>query len=166
MKKTLLFFGLLMGSSTALANIHISPEVRLGPYFGSGISGGGLQLGLTDILGTDALYLSHSHLSAEFITDKDRIKTYRLGAQYDFSTVPSLGFQVELGMLEYEGSRTILNTQTRSGTGISSAFAWVYNVNSNLGVRAGMDINYIDKSKSFLSSDLSATFNAGVILHF
>lgn len=166
LKKTLFTLGMLMSSSAYAAHLHFSPEVKIGPYAGSGISGAGLQLGVADTLGFDAIYLSYSHTSAEFLTDKDRLKSYRLGAQYQFPQAPMLGIQFELGAVEYEGSRTIFSSRYRSGTGVSTAASWVFAINDTLGLRAGLDVNYIDKDKTFLSSNLSATLNTGITLRF
>ncbi|WP_070962527.1 hypothetical protein [Vibrio sonorensis] len=159
---------LLLSSFSSFANtVYVSPDLRVGPYFGSGISGGGLHLGLTNTLGLDAVYLSYSHISAEYITDRDRLKTYRLGTQYNFESAPDIGVQFEMGVVDYQGTRTILsNTRERDGTGISGAFAWTLNVSDQLGFRAGMDLNYIDRHKTFLSSHLSTSLNLGVTLRF
>ena len=94
MKKYILTVGLLTSFSSFASGLHFSPEIKMGPYTGSGISGGGAQVGLTDVWGLNAVYLSYSHTSAEFITDKDRLKTYRIGAQYNLPKLPMLGFQV------------------------------------------------------------------------
>lgn len=152
------------------STLHISPEMKLGPYMGAGISGGGLQLGIADTMGLDAIYFSHSHTSAEFLNyDKDRLKTYRLGAQYPLPMLASMAIQFEAGIVEYEGSRrSILSSDRtyRDGYGTSIATAWVVSVNDNIGVRSGIDVNYVDKSNTFLSNSLSATFSAGVTLQF
>ncbi|OLQ84398.1 hypothetical protein BIY21_20130 [Vibrio ponticus] len=169
MKKTILLMCLMASSNALATGLHISPDMKIGPYFGSGISGGGLQLGVTDTAGLDAIYLSYSHTSAEILTDKDRLKTYRLGAQYNLPQVPMLGFQLEIGGVKYEGSRYYFwnkPTEYREGSGVSMAAAWVLAVNDNLALRAGMDVNYIDSDKTYLSSNFSTTLNTGIVLRF
>lgn len=166
MRKIILLLLVSASFHTFAHGIHLSPEARLGPYWGSGISGGGIQLGVTDTFGLDALYLSYSHLSAEFLTDHDRLKTYRIGGQYNLPSTPMLGVQLEVGMVDYEGSRTIFDTQYRQAKGVSTAFAWVLDINDNLGFRAGMDLNFISKNKAYLSSPVSTTFNTGIVLRF
>lgn len=168
MKKALISFSLFASFGSFASGLHISPEMKLGPYIGSGISGGGLQLGVTDVLGLDALYLSYSHTSAEILTDKDRLKTYRIGAQYNLPQAPMLGFQLELGGVAYEGSRHYIFSprEYRDGTGISTAGAWVLQMNENLGFRAGIDINFVDKKDTYLNSNFSTTFSTGITLRF
>jgi len=168
MKKRVMVISLAASFGTYASGLHLSPEIKMGPYVGSGLSGGGLQLGITDVWGLDAIYASYTHTSAEILTDKDRLKTYRIGAQYNLPQAPMLGFQLELGGVEYQGSRDYIFSprQYREGSGVSVAGAWVLQVNDNLGLRAGMDINYIDKNKSYLSSDFSTTFSTGITLRF
>ncbi|WP_244204718.1 hypothetical protein [Vibrio rhodolitus] len=103
------------------------------------------------------------------MTDKDRLKTYRIGAQYNLPQVPMLGFQLEVGGVKYEGSRYYFwskPTEYREGSGGSVAAAWVLDVNDNLALRAGMDLNYIDNDKTYLSSNFSTTLNTGIVLRF
>ncbi|MGF1764597.1 DUF481 domain-containing protein [Aliivibrio kagoshimensis] len=170
MKKTAIAL-LLFSSTPSIANtLHISPEMKFGPYVGAGISGGGLQLGVADTLGFDAIYLSYSHTSAEFLYfDKDRLKTYRLGAQYQLVNTPRMSLQLEGGWVEYEGSKKEFmgsNIRHKSGTGASASAAWVVGVTENIGFRAGADFNYIDNSNTFLSNSLSVTFSTGVVFTF
>ncbi|EGU39004.1 hypothetical protein [Vibrio scophthalmi] len=168
MKKTLVAFSLLASFGSFASGLHISPELKLGPYVGSGNLGGGLQVGITDVLGLDALYVSYSHTSAKILTDKDRLKTYRVGAQYNLPKAPMVGFQLEIGGVEYEGSRHYFFSprEYRDGTGISTAGAWVLQVNDHLGFRAGIDINFVDKKDTYLNSNFSTTFSTGITLRF
>jgi len=152
------------------SKLHFSPEIKMGPYLGSGISGGGLQLGITDVLGLDALYASYSHTSAEILLDKDRLKTYRVGGQYQFLDHPmKMALQLEGGVVEYEGKRDYVfsnTTRYEEGTGASISASWVLFINDNLGFRLGTDFNYIDKSDTLLESNWSATISSGIVLHF
>ncbi|QJY35423.1 hypothetical protein HOO69_01875 [Vibrio europaeus] len=170
MKKHLLALTLLTPFTTSATGLHISPEIKMGPYLDAGLSGGGLQLGMTDVLGLDAMYLSYSHTSAEILWDKDRLKTYRIGGQYHFMEQPiKFGLQLEAGLVEYEGSRdNIFSNETRyaEGTGASFSAAWVVFPTDNIGFRLGGDFNYIDKKKTLLENNWSATLSTGVIFHF
>ncbi|MGR5278287.1 hypothetical protein ACPV5J_16510 [Vibrio rotiferianus] len=170
MKNPLLVLTLvLLPGVTSAKNLHISPEIKMGPYWGAGISGGGLQLGGTGVLGLDALYMSYSHTSAELLWDKDRLKTYRIGAQYQLLDHPNkLGFQIEAGLVEYEGQRDyIWSDKSRSahGSGASISGAWVLFMNEHVGLRVGGDFNYIDKKKTLLGNSWSATFSTGIVIH-
>ncbi|MFM2589068.1 hypothetical protein [Vibrio sp. TBV020] len=170
MKKHLLALALLTPFTASASGLHLSPEIKMGPYLGSGISGGGLQLGVTDVLGLDALYVSYSHTSAEILLDKDRLKTYRVGGQYQFLDHPmKMALQLEGGVVEYEGKRDYVfsnTTRYEEGTGASISASWVLFINDNVGFRLGTDFNYIDKSDTLLESNWSATISSGIVLHF
>ncbi len=170
MKKQLLAIALFTPLTTQASGLHISPEIKMGPYVDAGLSGGGLQLGMTDLLGLDALYLSYSHTSADILWDKDRLKTYRVGGQYHFIDQPvKFGLQLEAGIVEYQGSREYIWSETTryaEGTGASLSAAWVLFPTNNIGFRVGGDFNYIDKSKTLLGNNWSATLSTGVIVHF
>ncbi|MGD8116273.1 hypothetical protein [Vibrio sp. TRT 29B02] len=170
MKKQLLTLALLAPMTASATGLHISPEIKMGPYLAAGISGGGLQLGLTDIVGLDALYLSYSHTSAEILLDKDRFKTYRVGGQYQFIDHPmKMALQLEGGVVEYQGTRDYIwssEAKYKEATGATVSAAWVVFVNDNIGFRVGSDVHYIDQSKTLLGTHWSATFSTGVVLHF
>lgn len=162
---------LLISSAPVLANtIHISPEMKIGPYVGSGVSGAGLQLGLTDTFGLDAIYLSYSHTSAEFLyLDKDRLKTYRVGGQKQLFDRPEMSLQLEAGLVEYEGQQQRFSSSsidTIEGKGASISANWVIAVTDNIAFRAGSDFNYINKNKTFLPYSLTATISTGVVFSF
>jgi len=160
---------LLISSTSVFANtIHISPEIKIGPYEGSGISGAGMQLGLTDTLGLNAVYFSYSHTSAEFLyLDKDRLKTYRIGAQKQLVNRPKMSLQLEAGLVEYEGKKERASgISTLESKGVSISANWVIAVTDNIAFRAGADFNYIDRDKTFFPYDLTATISTGVVLSF
>ncbi|MGR5540015.1 hypothetical protein ACPV5V_15600 [Vibrio campbellii] len=170
MKHFLLTLSLtLLPFISSAKSFHISPEIKAGPYWGAGISGGGLQLGTTDILGLDALYISYSHTSAEILWDKDRFKTYRIGGQYQLLESPTkLGVQVEAGIVDYQGQRDYIwsdKSKSAHGSGASISAAWVLFINEHLGFRIGGDFNYIDKDKTLLGNNWSATFSTGMVIH-
>jgi len=162
---------LLISSTSVFANtIYFSPEMKIGPYVGSGISGAGMQLGLTDSFGLDAVYLSYSHTSAEFLyLDKDRLKTYRIGAQKQMVNRPKMSLQLETGLVEYEGKQNRFSNsavKTIEGKGASISANWVVAVTDNIAFRAGTDFNYIDRNKTFLPYSLTATISTGVVFSF
>jgi hypothetical protein len=172
-----LFIPLLLISSTSVftnsvfANtVHISPEIKIDPYESAVLSGAGLQLGLTDILGLDAVYLSYSHTSADFFNlDKDRLKTYRIGMQKQLVSRPKMSLQLEAGVGEYEGQqRRFLSSEIRTAeaTSASISASWVIAVSDSIAFRTGVDFNYIDRDKTFLPYDLSAMFSTGIIFSF
>ncbi|MCK6262530.1 hypothetical protein KP803_04505 [Vibrio sp. ZSDE26] len=169
MKKLLISLALLCSSSAFANTIHISPDMRIGPYTGSGISGGGIQIGLADTFGLDAIYVSYSHTSAEFLTYKDRLKTYRIGGQYQFVSVPKMALQLEAGVVEYEGSKdNIWGTHTTytDDTGASISASWVVFINDNIGFRAGADFNYLDRNKTDFGQNISAMVSTGIVFQF
>ncbi|UGA57444.1 hypothetical protein [Vibrio sp. VB16] len=168
--RKILFLILLVSASNISANtLHISPEIKFGPYIGAGISGGGLQLGLSDSLGFDAIYFSYSDIYAEFLSiDEDQIQTYRLGGQYQLVNVPKMSLQLEVGAAKYKGNRKYVGGSTRAleGQGGSFSASWVIAVTDNIGFRAGADFNYIDKDKTFLPNSLTATISTGVVFSY
>jgi len=171
MKYPLILMALSAISNPLFAtSLHFSPEIKMGPYFGAGISGAGAQVGVADKLGVDAIYLSYSHTSAEFLNyDKDRLKTYRIGTQYQLIERPKMALQLEVGVVEYNGSRRIIGStdrRKRSGNGLSTAASWVVFINPNVGFRTGVDINYVNKSNTYLAGSLSGIFSTGVVFQF
>lgn len=171
MNKTLISLLLIISSTPIFAKtLHISPEIKFGPYVGAGISGGGIQLGVADIFGLDAVYLSYSHTSAELLNlNKDRLKTYRLGAQHQLVNEPKISLQLEGGFVEYEGKRNSIigsSSRKREGQGASVSASLVIAVTDNLAFRVGTDFNYIDEKNTFLAYSLSATVSTGIVLSF
>jgi hypothetical protein len=167
MKKLSVLTLLLLSSTPLMAQtFHLSPEIKMGPYITSGLSGGGLQIGVRDQLGLDALYVSYSHTSATILTDKDRLKTYRVGGQYMMPHLPFLGVQFEIGGVENWGSRAIPGRPDKTATGVSIAASWVAKLNDHWALRAGMDVNYLDRANTYLGYHTSATFSTGVVISF
>lgn len=160
-----LFFGVIC-QSTFASGLHFSPDFKIGPYWTSGISGGGVQLGIQDTLNHDAVYISYSRTSAQFFTDEDRFKTVRLGGQQPILTTTNISVQYELGGVSYEGSRHLPGRPDKSGYGVSAAMAWVFDLTPNLSLRSGMDLNYINKRHTYLGTHWSTTLNTGVVLRF
>ncbi|WP_159654030.1 hypothetical protein [Vibrio atypicus] len=170
MKKLALIALTLSSFAANAANIHVSPEIKMGPYVGSGISGLGLQLGVADVLGLDALYVSYSHTEAEILLDEDKLTTYRIGGQYQLVDNPmKMALQLEAGVVHYEGHRDYIwpdKSRSAEGKGASVSGSWVVFVNDNVGFRLGADINYIDQDKTLFGTNWSAMLSSGVVLHF
>lgn len=155
--------------NVAAQTIHFSPEIKTGPYVGSGLSGYGFQLGVKDIFGLESLYLSYSDTNAEFINiDQDQITTYRVGGQFQIIEYPQMSLQVEAGYATYEGERDYIFYGKRSlkQEGVSTSVSWAIGINRYVAFRAGIDISYLDKSSTFLSSSFVPTFSTGIILTF
>ncbi len=162
-------FSLLFPIFSQASTFHVSPDLRIGPFAGSGITGGGIQLGMTDSFGFDAVYISYSQNSFEFITTEEKLATYRVGIQHQIESMPLVGFQVELGLVEYEGTyHKILSDSSdyRSGKGPSISFAWTLGLTDHIAFRAGGDINYIDRDNTHMPYSTSAMFTTGVIFQF
>lgn len=79
MKKSHLVLAIatLFSANTFANNIHLSPEVKIGPYGGFGI-----QAGVTDALGFDAAYLSYGRTVYSSSTYDETIDSYRFGVQH------------------------------------------------------------------------------------
>ena len=159
-----------ISSPLAANTIHLSPEIKIGPYVGSGISGGGLQIGLVDLFAFDAVYVSYTKVSSDFLyTDKDEIETYRIGVQYQFVNTPKIALQVEAGTSKYSGSRKQWigdKINHKEGEGVSLSASWVLGINEYLDWRAGVDFNHISSSDTFLTYSLSATLSTGFVISF
>jgi hypothetical protein len=170
MRKHLLTLALFTPISAMASGIHLSPEIKFGPYIGSGLSGGGLQLGVSDVLGLDALYVSYSHISSQMIKlQDDRLKTYRIGTQYQITQSPKMAFQVEAGIVEYEGVRYGIwgdHRIEREGKGVSLSASYLIHVNPNVGFRFGGDINIIDEDKTLFGTPVSSSISTGVVFNF
>lgn len=151
------------------ATIHFSPEFKIGPYVGAGISGYGVQLGAKDVFGLESLYLSYSDTNAEYLNiDKDRITTYRIGGQFGLIESPRMSLQVEVGYATYKGERDYIwgNKRLLKQEGMSTSASWVIGINKYTAFRAGIDISYLDHSSTLLGSSLVPTFSTGIILNF
>ena len=171
MKKKLLLATLLLSSPfTYSSSFHLSPEVKFGPYIGAGLSGAGLQAGIANTFGLEAIYLSYSYTSADFLhIDQDNLKTYRLGVQHNLIQNRKMSIQVEAGMVEYTGNRKYFignQSHERNASGTSLSSSWVTYFNDSLGFRVGATLNYIDRRKTFLPYSTSATVATGLVFNF
>ncbi|WP_261817046.1 hypothetical protein [Vibrio gallicus] len=157
-------------SIPAKANsFHFSPEIKTGPYAGSGLSGYGFQFGLNDIIGLRSLYISYTDTNSKFLNvDKDQITTYRVGGQIPLVESIGLSLLVEAGFAKYNGEREYAFGDTRylEQSGASTSVAVAYDINQHVAVKAGMDLSYLDSSSTLLSSSIAPTFSTGFIFKF
>lgn len=160
---------LFLSIQTFANTFHLSPDIRLGPYAGAGISGMGLQLGVRKALNLESIYLSYSETNAEFLyMQEDSLKTYRLGGELLLGQSPIHSLQVELGYVTYVGNREYIfgESRTLEQDGISSSVSWVVEYNNYLSLRAGMELHFLDKSSTFLGVSLVPAFSTGVVVKF
>ncbi|GAM64311.1 hypothetical protein JCM19232_981 [Vibrio ishigakensis] len=147
--------------------LHLSPEIKAGPQYGTGITGWGMQLGLADVYQTNSLYFNGGQVNYDFLTDTDEWKFYRLGVEHRLVKEEKISFQFELGVIDYEGERRFFTRkETREGVGFSSAGAVVFNFNGSLGIRFGLDVNVLDKDKTYQTSSTFINVNSGVVFRF
>ena len=149
--------------------IHFSPEIKTGPYIGSGFSGYGIQLGLRDVYNMESIYLSYTDTQAQFLLiDEDQITTYRIGAQMNIPRNPYTSFQVEVGYATYNGTRNYWGSDnpTLEQSGLSTSIAGVVALNRNFALKLGMDLNFLDKKSTYLSYSVAPTYSTGLVLSF
>ncbi|CZF87005.1 hypothetical protein [Grimontia marina] len=87
-------------SSMATADIHFSPDLKIGMQWGLGA-----QLGINDVMGFEAVYGSFGIADSYWFSDKESVKHYRLGVQYLESKHQAYSVQLEAGIAEYKGTR-------------------------------------------------------------
>ena len=163
MKKLVLALTLSALSSTpTLADIHLSPEVKIGAY-----NGFGLQAGLTDTLGFDAVFVSYSRTEYNKFNYGERLDTYRIGAQHMFGASKIHGLQIELGLADYDGKKNRSgNEETKASKGVSIGASYIFQVTPNIGLRAGGDLNTFRSSTTFIPHDLSPNLNIAMTFTF
>lgn len=126
-----------------------------------------MQLGLADIYRSNSFYVNSGQVKYDFLTDVGEWTFYRLGVHHTLRVEERLAFQAEIGMLDYDGERCVFsNCEKRGGRGFTTAGSAVYNFNSYVGVRLGLDVNVVSKSDTFLSSSIFLNLNSGVIFRF
>ena len=161
-KHTLSLLALMISSSSFASSLHLSPELKIGPYHGFG-----MQVGVTDVASFDAVYLNYSHLWYESNNYDESVDSYRLGIQQSYGSKGLHGFQAEIGFATYDGDKTRSGvTESKSATGLSIGGAYVYQATSVLALRAGADMNIFDHNKTYIPYDTSINFNLGAIVSF
>ncbi|OZS44226.1 hypothetical protein [Photobacterium sanguinicancri] len=149
-------------SAPAIADIHLSPEVKIGAY-----NGFGLQAGLTDTLGFDAVFVSYSRTEYKKFSYDEKIDTYRIGAQQMFGASKVHGLQIEIGLADYDGQKIRSgNEETKTSTGVSIGASYIFQATPNLGLRAGGDFNTFRSSNTFIPHDFSPNLNIGMTFTF
>ncbi|WP_210473779.1 hypothetical protein [Vibrio crassostreae] len=160
--KTLLIVSALFSTSAFSSGLHLSPEVKIGAYHGFGI-----QAGITDVTNLGAVYLSYSHIWYDSNRYDETVDAYRVGIQNMFGQSKTHGFQVEIGMASYDGTKTYSgDIEEKTAHGLSLGGAYVYQATQMLGLRAGVDMNIFDHNKTFVPYDTTVNFNLGAIISF
>ncbi|MDD1782675.1 hypothetical protein LRP49_16000 [Enterovibrio sp. ZSDZ35] len=161
MKKIICLSTLLFCSSNAIANVHFSPDLKMGSLWGVGV-----QLGQTDVLGYEAIYGSFGITESHWFSDREAVKHYRVGVQYQQPTHETYSVQLEAGLAKYKGSRDYFGRDSKELTayGPSIAAALVFDYNSPIQVRYGLEVGYFRHQDTFLPSGLSPQLSVGVSL--
>ena len=160
--KTLLLASALFSTSALSNGLHLSPELKIGSYHGFGI-----QAGITDVANLGAVYLSYSHLWYDSDRYDETVDAYRAGIQNMFGRNQNHGFQAEIGVASYDGTKTRNGeVEEKTAHGLSLGGAYVYQATPVLGLRAGVDMNIFDHNKTFVPYDTTINLNLGSIIRF
>ncbi|HAS6348877.1 hypothetical protein LZU85_11520 [Vibrio sp. IRLE0018] len=157
MKKMAIILSSLI-CSTAFAGITISPDLKLGPYKGAGI-----QLGMSDVLGFDAVFAEVAKTRYESRAYDEEIYSYRAGIQQMLGESKQQGFQASLGLAKYDGS---FFNEHKNTHGVSISANYVFQANQHLFLRAGFEVDVFDINTTFIPADTSPNFNLGFGLRF
>ncbi|MFB1077747.1 hypothetical protein [Photobacterium damselae] len=158
MNKKWLAIALLM-STSASANIHFSPDIKLGPYY----LGLGAQVGLQDVMSVESVYGSFGYMDSTFLSDKETMSHYRIGTQYKEQSKGIYSVQLEAGVAKYKGARYYWrDKETKESYGPSIAGALVFNNSSPFQVRVGAELSYF--KKSYLPSRLAPNVTFGILM--
>nr|VVV04889.1 hypothetical protein AW0309160_02298 [Aliivibrio wodanis] len=164
MKKSHLVLAIatLFSANTFANDFHLSPEIKIGPYGGFGI-----QAGVTDALGFDAAFISYGRTVYSSSMYDETIDSYRFGVQQMFGASKMHGMQLEIGLADYDGKKTKSGETTKEGAlGSSIGASYVFQATDQLGLRAGVDLNYFPMSETYIPYDLSTNFNIGITFAF
>ncbi|SEG48113.1 hypothetical protein [Vibrio hangzhouensis] len=150
-------------SFTAYAQtFHVSPEVKIGAYNGAGI-----QLGVADTLGMDAVFFSYARKTYDTSRYDETIDSYRIGLQHMFGDRENYGLQAEIGVANYNGDKKSGSEWAhRSATGLSISASYVYMLNPAFGLKTGFDYDVFGAENTFISLDNNFTLNFGVVARF
>ena len=160
--KTLLLASALFSTSAFSSGLHLSPELKIGAYHGFGV-----QAGITDVADLGAMYLSYSHIWYDSNRYDETVDTYRIGIQNMFGQNRTHGFQAEIGMASYDGTKTSSgDIEEKTANGLSLGGAYVYQATPMVGLRAGFDMNFFDHNKTYIPYDTTINVNLGAIFHF
>ncbi|MDN3683768.1 hypothetical protein QW180_05410 [Vibrio sinaloensis] len=110
----------------------------MGPYLGAGI-----QLGTTNTLDLDAIFLSATialPIKTHGMTKK--IDTFRIGGQKMLGKSKVHGFQAEMGYTKYQGSKETAHSASQlTADGLSLGGAYIFQATDTIALRGGVDIN-------------------------
>ncbi|WP_394209941.1 hypothetical protein [Enterovibrio calviensis] len=161
MMKKILFAASLLASTFAVADIHFSPDLKIGMQWGLGA-----QLGMSDTLGFEAIYGSFGIAESHWFSDRESIKHYRVGVQYEEQKYRAYSVQLEAGVAKYSGSRDYYSRDREdlSAYGPSVAAALVFDYNLPIKVRYGLEMGYFKHQDTYLSGGISPQINVGVVL--
>ncbi|MEZ8625969.1 hypothetical protein [Vibrio splendidus] len=160
--KTSLLLLSVLSTSVSASAIHLSPELKIGSYHGFGV-----QAGITDVASLGAVYLSYSHIWYDSDRYDETVDAYRVGIQNMFGRNHNHGFQAEIGVASYDGTKTRSGeVEEKTAHGLSLGGAYVYQATPMLGLRAGVDMNIFDHNKTFVPYDTTVNFNLGAIISF
>ncbi|MCC4785606.1 hypothetical protein CSB62_20555 [Vibrio splendidus] len=152
----------VLSTSVSASGLHLSPELKIGSYHGFGI-----QAGITDVANLGAVYLSYSHLWYDSDRYDETVDAYRVGIQNMFGRNQNHGFQAEIGVASYDGTKTRNGeVEEKTAHGLSLGGAYVYQATPVLGLRAGVDMNIFDHNKTFVPYDTTINLNLGAIIRF
>lgn len=160
MKKHLLALILLTPLTATASDLHLSPEVKIGPYLGAGI-----QVGMTDVLDLDAVFFSYNRTAYQSSVYDEAIDSFRIGGQKMLGASKTHGFQAEVGYAKYDGTKDLFSPTRYKADGISIGGAYVFQATESLALRGGVDFNLFGWGNTHIPYDISPTFNLGVILN-
>ncbi len=162
MKKILPSLALLVSSIATAQTYHVSPEVKIGPYKGAGI-----QLGVADTLGMDAVFISYARKNYNAGRYDESIDSYRIGLQHMFGDRDNYGLQAEIGIADYRGTYSRNDTTTsRRDQGLSIGASYVYMLNDSFGLKTGFDYDMFSAEKTYITLDSNFSINFGVVGRF
>jgi hypothetical protein len=155
----------LLFSSVTLAkdhSIHFSPALKISDFRGADF-----QVGLSQVADFDALYVNYGY--GQYKTERydENVQYYRIGFQHQFVDRISEGFQAEIGLASYDGVKmSSAGTSHLEATGVSVGGAYIYQVNSSLAMRLGMDYSFFAHESTHLSGDSLIAISFGLVGRF
>lgn len=162
MKKLLLPLASILSFNLSAATFHVSPDVKIGLYNGAGI-----QLGITDTIGMDAVYFNFARKTYQTDRYDERIDSYRLGLQHMFGHRQDHGLQAEFGIADYRGEQSRNNEiNSRNAIGLSIGASYVYMLNSSFGLKSGFDYDVFNSQDTYIPIGSNVTLNFGIIGRF
>lgn len=161
MKKIALFALFLTSYTSNATQLHLSPEIKMGPYLGAGI-----QLGTTNTLDLDAIFVSYHRTAYQDSWYDEKIDTFRIGGQKMLGKSKVHGFQAEMGYTKYQGSKETAHSASQlTADGLSLGGAYIFQATDTIALRGGVDINMFAWGRTHVPFDMSPNVNLGVVLN-